>query len=239
MPHFAYESILATRRPINNLHSSERKLCGVGIAVSCWLYCTIMTECSVMGHRPLWILDKIDFRLIWRPNFLFRTEETAFGTCHGQSFIHELCQIVFTSITHHMPWTLGHNSTVLQPTDLDLVSDWMGGINFLPLDLLSLGSSSGRARFSSACGCTPDLDHCLAQHCLPYCVMVVQRCPIWVPSRFEPYTATAQLTPYFTIFYGYKYSCHCLSILHYYNLLWIFYYNLRSAASHGWDADFK
>ena len=34
-----------------------------------------------------------------------------FGTCHGQNFTHEL--YLFTSVTHHTPWTLGRNDTVV------------------------------------------------------------------------------------------------------------------------------
>jgi hypothetical protein len=50
--------------------------------------------------------------------------------------------------------------------------------------------------------------------------------PVGVTSRFEPYMATAQMTPYLTVFYGcirlvygHKYGYHCLSILHCYNFL--------------------
>ena len=42
---------------------------------------------------------------------------------------------------------------------------------------------------------------------------------VQVLSRFELYMATAQLTPYFTIFYACKYGYHCLPVLHYYDLL--------------------
>jgi len=67
-------------------------------------------------------------------------------------------------------------------------------------------------------------------------------CPIRVPSRFKPYTATAQLTLYLTLFYGciqlYMTVNMVTTVYQFYTII-IFYYNVRSTAR-GWqDTDFK
>ena len=81
-------------------------------------YCTISTECSVTGHKWLWIehlrcfimCHWVNFCIIWADLTQFSSKMNNCGTSHSQ--ISPMNLVCKCSQASHV-WTLGRNGTVL------------------------------------------------------------------------------------------------------------------------------